>query len=213
MPCLRFRLLVVLTTFGLACFGAAEPPDNLLLIAHRGVVTEDITENSLEALTEAIRRGYTHVEVDLRVTRDGHAVCLHDSNLKRTTGVDKSVYDMTLRELRELAPVNTVPSFETFCEFAAGRIALMPDVKDCPRELLEPFTRSIGQTLRKYDLMDNALFIGNKTVGRAFQGAARVSWRGDLDALRNSGRIKQDLTREFFVFGHAADFTREGVEA
>ena len=89
----------------------------------------------------------------------------------------------------------------------------MPDVKDCPKELVEAFTESIGRTLRKYDLMEHALFIGNRKIGREFQGEARVSWRGDLDRLRRSDWVKEDITKEFFIFGHAADFTRENVRA
>jgi glycerophosphoryl diester phosphodiesterase len=39
-------------------------------IAHRGgFVTETLPENSFSALEEAIRRGYSHVEIDARITR------------------------------------------------------------------------------------------------------------------------------------------------
>lgn len=126
----RGTLIALLS--GLAGLGAAEAPEGLILIAHRGVVTGTVTENSLESLEGAIQRGYTHVEVDIRLTKDGHAVCLHDSNLRRTTGVDKRIHEVTLRELRALVPVNVVPSFETYCDHAAGRIDLMPHIKDYP---------------------------------------------------------------------------------
>jgi len=62
-----------------------------VLVAHRGVVTEELQENSLASLEETIRRGYTHIEVDVRATKDGHPVCLHDGNLERTCGVNANV--------------------------------------------------------------------------------------------------------------------------
>ena len=41
----------------------------VLKIAHRGgVVDEQRSENSIKALNEAIQRGYTHVEIDARIT-------------------------------------------------------------------------------------------------------------------------------------------------
>ena len=126
----RGTLIALLS--GLAGLGVAQAPDGLILVAHRGVVTDTATENSLESLEGAIQRGYTHVEVDIRLTKDGHAVCLHDSSLRRTTGVDKRIHQVTLRELRALVPVNTVPTLETYCDHAAGRIDLMPDIKDYP---------------------------------------------------------------------------------
>ncbi len=171
---IRHTILIALLS-GLAGLGMAEAPEGLILIAHRGVVTDTVTENSLESLEGAIRRGYTHVEVDIRLTKDGHAVCLHDSSLRRTTGVDKRIHEVTLRELRALVPVNTVPSFETYCDTAAGRIDLMPDIKDYPPSLREAFIAGLDTTLTKYGLMNNALFIGRKEIGAAFMGRARVS--------------------------------------
>lgn len=70
-----------------------------MLIAHRGVVTDTLKENSLASLAETIRRGYTHIEVDLRMTKDGEIVCLHDNSLRRTTGVSKHINRITLEEL------------------------------------------------------------------------------------------------------------------
>jgi len=97
-------LTSLLTTISLLL---AQPvlPDDFIVVAHRcGVVNDELTENSLAALDEAIARGYTHVEVDLRITKDGHVVCLHDANLKRTKGVDKEMDAIsTSQEPRKLA--------------------------------------------------------------------------------------------------------------
>lgn len=189
----------------------AERPDNLLLIAHRGVVTETISENSLAALEECIRRGYTHMEVDLRVTKDGHAVCLHDSSLKRTTGIDKRIHEVTLSELRGLVDENTVPSLRAFCKAAAGRIELMPDVKDCPPDLAEQFGKSIATDLNHHGLMENALFIGRHDYVSRELGKRRISTREPPVQLKEIATTNPDLADEYFVFGHAKDFNTENV--
>ena len=95
-----------------------------------------------------------------------------------------------LRELRELVPVNTVPSFETYCDTAAGRIDLMPDIKDYPPGQRETFIAGLDATLTKYGLLDNALFIGRKEIGKAFIGRARVSTSKSPEQLAASDRAR-----------------------
>lgn len=209
---------MVFRVFALVCCTAAafsateERSDGLLLIAHRGVVTDTISENSLSALEECIRRGYTHMEVDIRVTKDGHAVCLHDSSLKRTTGIDKRIHEVTLGELRELADENTVPSLRAFCKQAAGRIELMPDVKDCPPDLAEQFGKSIAAALNEFNLMENALFIGRHNYVSREAGKRRISTREPPAQLKAIAATNPDLADEFFIFGHAKDFNAENVK-
>jgi glycerophosphoryl diester phosphodiesterase len=69
------------------------------IIAHRGS-SFLAPENTLAAVELAWREGADAVECDLRLTRDGHIVAMHDASLKRTAGVDRLVADCTLDELR-----------------------------------------------------------------------------------------------------------------
>ncbi len=50
----------------------------------------------------ALREGTDGVECDVRLTRDGHLVCVHDRRVDRTSTGTGLVSDMTLAELREL---------------------------------------------------------------------------------------------------------------
>jgi len=186
-------------------------PDDFLLIAHRGVVTDELIENSLPALEETIRRGYTHIEVDMRCTKDGHAVCLHASSLRRTTGVDRQIHEVTLEELRELIDEETVPSLETFCARASGRIGLMPDVKTVPVELNEAFFVSIESAMTKHGLMKGALFIGHPLMKQRVGEGARVSWRGPLDKAQEKAAEEPGFAQRTFLFGHGEDFSAENV--
>jgi len=186
-------------------------PDDFILVAHRGVVTETIPENSLASLEETIKRGYTHFEVDLLCTQDGHAVCTHNPNLKWATGVSRAIRTVTLAELRESVAEDLVPSFATFCERAEGRIDLMIDAKFCPAELQKAFVESIRSSLEKRSLMKNALFIGRPEIGAHFRGEAKLSW-GAMFA-RGDNSDKEDVGATYFAFGHADDFDKAKVES
>ncbi len=70
-------------------------------ISHRGY-KDNAVENTLEAFTAAISRGFTALETDLRVTRDQQIVLHHDASLSRLAGIDTSIADMTRSELSEV---------------------------------------------------------------------------------------------------------------
>jgi hypothetical protein len=209
------RIVPLFTAVLLVASGSAvaERPADLILVAHRGIVTETLTENSLPSLEETIRRGYTHVEVDIRCTKDGQAVCLHDSSLKRTTGIDARIHEVTLTELRKLVDADTVPSLEEFCARAAGRIDLMPDIKDCPPDLVEALAASIRDAMSRHGLLKNALFIGRHDYVKPEVGEGRVSTRGTVDFVHKQSADDPAFSKKHFVFGHAVDFNAENVRA
>ena len=68
-------------------------------IAHRGDPVHE-RENTLPAFTAAVARGADMVELDLRRTRDDEIVVLHDQTLQRLWGVDASVGDLDLAQVR-----------------------------------------------------------------------------------------------------------------
>jgi glycerophosphoryl diester phosphodiesterase len=59
-------------------------------------------ENTLEAFCGAVELGCSHLETDLRVTRDGVIVLMHDARLERTTNGSGDVSSHTLAELQRL---------------------------------------------------------------------------------------------------------------
>ena len=69
--------------------------------AHRGASTR-APENTLEAFRAAVEEGAGGLELDVRVTRDGHVVVSHDATVDRTTDGTGAVARMTLPELRRL---------------------------------------------------------------------------------------------------------------
>ncbi|RSM49808.1 glycerophosphodiester phosphodiesterase [Actinoplanes sp. ATCC 53533] len=72
-----------------------------LVFAHRGGAGA-LPEHTLAAYLRALDEGADGVECDVRLTRDGHLVCVHDRRLDRTSNGRGRVSAKTLAELEEL---------------------------------------------------------------------------------------------------------------
>jgi glycerophosphoryl diester phosphodiesterase len=76
-------------------------PAAKLVIAHRGN-SAHCPENTLESFRQGLALGADAIEFDVRLSRDGVAVVIHDPTLERTTDGAGSVAALTLDELRRL---------------------------------------------------------------------------------------------------------------
>ena len=100
-------------------------------VAHRGLHGDGIPENSFAAFDNAIKNGYP-IEMDIQLTKDRVPVVFHDATVKRVTGVDKNIHDMTFAEVEELKLGGTderIPTFEEFLKFVDGRVPLVIEYK------------------------------------------------------------------------------------
>ena len=73
----------------------------ILTCAHRGN-HNNAPENSLKSIQDAINEEIEMIEIDVRQTKDGKFVLMHDSTLDRTTNGSGDVSDFTLAELQQL---------------------------------------------------------------------------------------------------------------
>jgi len=71
------------------------------VVAHRGA-SHDNAEHTLGAYVAALDAGAEGLECDVRLTADGHLVCVHDRDLRRTASQRRIVSTMELAELSEL---------------------------------------------------------------------------------------------------------------
>ncbi len=79
----------------------AAGPRHVLVIGHRGNPA-DAPENTLASIASAFALGCDLVEIDVRLTRDGVPVIMHDETVDRTTDGTGHVADLTLAELKAL---------------------------------------------------------------------------------------------------------------
>lgn len=103
-------------------------------VGHRGASVR-FPENTLAAFRAALEAGAGGLELDARVTRDGHPVVMHDATVDRTTDGFGAVAGMTLEAVRRLdagttgLPGQRVPTLrEVFEEFPG--VPLNIDIKD-----------------------------------------------------------------------------------
>lgn len=61
-------------------------------------------ENTISGILDGLAAGATHLEIDVRGTADGHAVCFHDEDANRTCREDVLIEELTLEEVKELDP-------------------------------------------------------------------------------------------------------------
>lgn len=110
-------------------------PDRVLVAAHRAPHSNH-PENSLAAIKEAIETGVDIVELDVRETKDGVLVMMHDKTIDRTTTGKGLVAEMTYKQLRRLQLLHNgkptaerIPTFREVLELVKGKIMLDIDYK------------------------------------------------------------------------------------
>ena len=69
------------------------------IIAHQGSSLE-LPPNTIEAFELAINQGADIIELDIWQTKDGIWIVIHDENLSKITGIDKSIGDISLSQVR-----------------------------------------------------------------------------------------------------------------
>ena len=99
--------------------------------AHRGLHGQGRPENSMAAFRAALEKGYG-IEFDLHLLKDGNLAVIHDSALKRTTGKEGRVEDLTTQELERYAlegTEETIPTFRQLLDLYAGKAPLIVELK------------------------------------------------------------------------------------
>lgn len=101
-------------------------------IAHRGLFDKDSPENSMGAFEKAMNKNYA-IEMDVRLLKDKTLVVFHDKDLKRMTGLDKLLSEVTYEEVSQLTLLEsqeTIPRLESFLNKIDGKVPLMIEFKN-----------------------------------------------------------------------------------
>ena len=111
----------------------------LTAVGHRGDPYR-VRENTLASIRSAFARGADAVEIDVRLTRDGVPVLLHDETLQRLWGHDVRLDAVTAPQLKELTEGGIPTLRETLVAAGAGRVML-----DLPGATAESVRTVVGQ--------------------------------------------------------------------
>src|SRR5262249_51984807 len=148
-------------------------------------------ENPLPAIKKAVALAAEFVEIDIRTTRDGKFVLMHDAQVNRTTNGKGKVNDLTLTEIRDLDAGSwfgkpftgvRVPTLDEALEALGKRTSIYLDAKDISPEALVSAVKNHGLLERHV----------------VFQGASYLARLKGLDArfrLLPPLRTTADLTK------------------
>jgi glycerophosphoryl diester phosphodiesterase len=103
-------------------------------ITHRALHdrTNGRVENSLASIQAAIDAGYG-IEIDVQLSRDGHAVVFHDDQLDRLTAETGPVRSRSLAELTQIRltdDAGTIPTLQEVLSTVNGQVPLLIEIKD-----------------------------------------------------------------------------------
>lgn len=152
-------LVVVNNYYYLKGSGLTRP----ITISHRGVAEKNGVQNTIPAMKRTHRLHPDYIEMDVHETKDHKFVVLHDENLKKLTGVNKTPHELTLAQLTKLTARENghhakLASLDQYLNVAEQlHQKLLVEIKTTPNDsktMLKRFNQQYGKRLIKdHDLV------------------------------------------------------------
>ncbi|MEX1654638.1 glycerophosphodiester phosphodiesterase [Streptomyces pseudovenezuelae] len=137
----------------------------LTAVAHRGDPYR-VRENTLDSLRSALDRGADAVEVDVRLTRDGVPVLLHDHTLKRLWAHDRPLLSLSADEVRGLTD-GGIPTLAQALEATDGHRLML----DLPGTREVRVARRVVDVVRECGARDRVYYCADATAMLAVREA------------------------------------------
>lgn len=128
----------------------------MIVLGHRGYSARYV-ENTMIAFKKALELGADGIELDLRGTKDGRVVVIHDEDLKRLCGVDVKVSDLTFEELKEYKlNGETIPTLEEVLSILDDKHILNAEIKEAnvaerALQLIDEFRLTDSTVISSFD--------------------------------------------------------------
>jgi glycerophosphoryl diester phosphodiesterase len=124
----------------------------ILKVGHRGARSYEI-ENTLESFKKAIALGVNAIELDVRKSKDGKLVIIHDDNLKKVFKKDILVNQATLKELKQFTE-NKIPTLEEALKIIGKKVdKILVELKEAGYE------KKVLDIIKKEKLKDRVIII------------------------------------------------------
>jgi glycerophosphoryl diester phosphodiesterase len=138
-----------------------DPDSKTVLVAAHRAAHLDYPENSLPAIRQAIELGVDIIELDVKVTKDGIPLLMHDGTIDRTTTGSGKPSDYTYEELKNFRLIHQkdttdqlIPTFEEALEIVKGHALIDIDIKTGQ---LDP----IVKVIKKMECEDHVFWFDN----------------------------------------------------
>ncbi len=135
-----------------------------LVTAHRGD-SKHAPENTMAAIRLAMENQADIIEIDVRQTRDGVLVLMHDESLLRTTGVDKLIGEVDYEFASMLDPGSDfsqeyagekIPTLREVIEFGKEN-DLFYNIELKPEDYYDGYVENIVALIEEYEFQDNCV--------------------------------------------------------
>jgi len=177
---------------------------NPIVIAHRGN-SGRAPANTMESIRQAVDLGVDMVELDVRISKDGVPVLIHNDTVDETTDGTGAVSSLELAQLKELDAGSwkderyageRIPTLMEALEFTKGRVNLSLDLKD------EAAIPAMIKAVQQADMVDDVVICGcyepQAQKIREFDGSVTVLFNTDSRLEELAEREgKSDFVREY----------------
>ena len=188
-------------------------PRFFLGICHRGYHNDKDTENGCRAFKNAIDNDMA-LEFDIHLTKDNQLVVIHDSSLKRVTGKDGIVEDLTVEEIKnnyELLDGEKIPTFKEVLELINEKVPIVIELKVYKgnyKALAKRFEEEIK------DVKDKSKYVLISFDPRALLAIKNLGFIRQLLIDSNGKHSYVYMVRKFFegVDMHYKDVTKKKVQ-
>lgn len=193
--------VIISSSMGLAAILNNAINKNVKITAHRGS-SLTAPENSISAIKNAISEGADYVEIDVMTTKDDEVVVFHDSTLKRMAGINNSIKDMTLSEVREIDigsqfseefAGEKIPTFKEVLRASKDKIKINIELK--VKKKNDPLPEKVVDLLKKYEMEDQVII-----SSQDYESLQKIK---EVDPLINVG---------FILTLGIGDFTKMNVD-
>ncbi|MBD8015232.1 glycerophosphodiester phosphodiesterase family protein [Planococcus wigleyi] len=137
-------------------------------VAHRGL-WNTAPENSLSSIQHCIDRKVYLIELDMRLTKDGHIILMHDATVDRTTNGTGEIDQLTLKEIKKLSlkELNGGPNAKISTEKVPTLLEVLPVIKGkamINADKAWDLRHELYELAEKHDLLDHFMLKSDKPV-------------------------------------------------
>lgn len=135
----------------------------IFIVGHRGAPSL-APENTLPSFEKAIELGVDFIELDVRQTKDGILVIIHDEKVDRTTDGTGEVSQLSLKQIKKLDAGSwfspqfkgtTVPTLEEVLKNFGKKICYIIELK------VKGIEEKVMKLVEEYDLIENAIILSS----------------------------------------------------
>ncbi len=126
----------------------------MLKIGHRGARAYE-PENTLSSFRKAIELGANAVELDVRKTKDGKLVVIHNADVNKTTNGEGAVNELTLEQIQKLVTDKDehIPTLDDVLDSVGKKVKVLVELKEVGTE------KQVLDMIQQKGLTDNVILV------------------------------------------------------